>query len=175
MLVTLALPGAGAFMGIRRMVLTNFSANPAEPSSGMTSGRAELWRGTLEAIGRHPWFGHGEGQLWHVVPAAKTFEVAHPHNIVLQILFAWGVVGALCVAVLAIPFALRVTRNAQARGGEWLPPLMAMLVLVPYALVDGTLFHVHAASLFAACAGLAAVGAANKTMVTPARFEHAAS
>lgn len=174
-LAALALPGAGSFMGIRRMLLTNFSADAAVPSSGVTSGRAELWRGTLEAIARQPWFGHGEGQLWQVVPAARTFDVAHPHNVVLQILFAWGLIGALCVAVLTVPFALRIIRNAQARGGEWLPPLMAMLVLVPYALIDGTLFHVHAVSLFAACAGLAAVGAANGKMVTPARFEHAAS
>lgn len=174
-LAALALPGSGAFMGVRRMFLTNFSADAAVPSSGVTSGRAELWSGTLEAIGRHPWFGYGEGQVWYVVPAAKTFQVAHPHNVLLQVLLAWGVIGALCVAILAVPFALKVTRNVRARSGEWLPPMIAMLVLAAYSMVDGTLFHVLATSLFAACAGLVAVGAANGRMVTPARFEHAAS
>jgi hypothetical protein len=119
-----------------------------------TSGRIELWRVALNAISERPLFGYGEGQLAAVTPRQEH----EPHNAVVQMLLAWGVVGAGCVLVLAFQFARGTVRGVRALGDEWLPPFLAMLVLVAYSAHDGTLFLPFPLCIFATSAGLVAHG-----------------
>jgi O-antigen ligase len=121
-------------------------------SGDVTSDRDNLWRATIQAIAERPLFGHGEGQLPLVTPRLER----HPHNSVLQVLVAWGMVGAACLLVLGLVFAGHVVGNVRANGGEWLPPCLALMVLVAYSAFDGTLFFPFPVSLAAAFAGLAA-------------------
>jgi O-antigen ligase len=128
------------------------------PQSGdFTSGRTLLWLQTLDAISERPWFGYGDGQLSQVVAFARDGSLAQPHNIGLQIIFAWGLIGTSCVLVLAIPFAIRATRSVRFSGGEWLPSFLGMIVLIVYSGFDGTLFYPLTLAIFAACAGHVAV------------------
>lgn len=134
--------------GLGRAVAATTGGAPA-------SGRTILWLSTIGAIWERPLFGHGEAQLAFVM---KGENPEHPHNFLLQVLLAWGVIGALCIAILAIPFALHTVRGVRRLGGEWLPPFLAMLVLLAYSAYDGTLYHPLSLSIFATCAGLVARG-----------------
>ncbi|GEO16340.1 O-antigen ligase family protein [Microvirga aerophila] len=116
--------------------------------------RIKVWELALDAISERPLFGYGEGQLAAVTPRPEH----EPHNALVQLLLAWGVVGTGCVLVLAFQFARGIVRGVRALGGEWLPPLLAMMVLVAYSVHDGTLFLPLSLSIFAACVGLVARG-----------------
>jgi O-antigen ligase len=143
------------FSGFRRMFM-GADGEAFQPNSDLTSGRADLWISTWQTILQRPLFGHGEGQTGYVVPLGQEMDIFHPHNLVLQVLLAWGVMGALLLLYLALPIARAALENARARK-ECVPPFAAMLVILLYSAIDGTLFHVHAVALFAACVGMIAL------------------
>lgn len=117
-----------------------------------TSGRTGLWLETIHAIAERPLFGYGEGQLSSVT----SNEVLHPHNVLVQVPLAWGVVDSVCILVLGLYLAKHVIVTVRANSGEWLPPCMALMVLVAYSAHDGSLFFPFSVSLAASCAALAA-------------------
>jgi O-antigen ligase len=141
------------FAGFWRMFTTSVQ-DPSLPNSDLTSGRTDLWSSTWQTILQRPLFGYGEGQTAYVVPVGQEMVVFHPHNLLLQVLLAWGLTGTLLLIYLALPIARRALNNARQGRSECIPPFVAMLVLLLYSAVDGTLFHVHAVSIFAACAGM---------------------
>lgn len=112
------------------------------------NGRVGIWRTTIDLISRRPIFGYGEGQTQYFVHVPWTM---HPHNIVLQILLAWGVAG------LGIILGLSwwVVRNLRGRlDNDNLPLVVGALVLLFYSMIDGAIYNVHTAALFAALLGL---------------------
>jgi len=122
-------------------------------STDVTTGRLEMWSRVVGAIERRPAFGYGEGQMTTV---AHFGAMAQPHNIVLQLLLAWGVTGLACALVLAFYF-LRVALPALRKDeAAVLPPLLAMSALVVLSMLDAALYHVLPLSIFAACAGMIA-------------------
>ena len=112
------------------------------------NGRIGLWMATAELISKRPLFGYGEGQTQHYVPIPWT---AHPHDIFLQILLAWGVVGLILCLGLAY-WAVMRARNRINRSTLTLA--VGILVLLFYSLIDGALYNVHTTALFAAMMGL---------------------
>ena len=124
-------------------------------SGDMLTGRMTLWGLVLDAIRHQPLFGYGEGQMKAV---AEFGRMAQPHNLVLQILLAWGIAGMLCALVLAFYFlrlAVPAVRDDPARV---LPPLLAMTALLGLSMLDAALYHILPLSIFAACAGMIAAG-----------------
>jgi O-antigen ligase len=150
-----ALPAPGPNMGAERIVAATVRTADA------TTGRTGLWANVARAVAKRPVFGHGEGQMPYV---AKFYTAFHPHNVVLQLLLAWGMVGLTCAVILAFYFAQASIRLVRSGADELLPPFLAMVALAVPALVDGSLFHLLPVSIFAACAGM--VGA---RMPRPAR------
>jgi O-antigen ligase len=78
------------------------------------------------------------------------------HEIFLQILLAWGVVGLACVAILAVWFLKRSLPAVRSSEVDLLSPMLAMFALATMSLFDGSLFHVLPVSIFAGCAGIIA-------------------
>lgn len=114
------------------------------------SGRIEVWRATIDLIQARPWFGHGDGQFKLLI--GGSLNIAQPHNIALQFLHAWGIVGTLLCLVLVTRIApgfLRpsTTDNAGFRCGA--------LVLAAYSFIDGALFYNQSLALFALCCAAA--------------------
>jgi O-antigen ligase len=125
------------------------SRGPAQIVRFDSTGRVELWQATLTKVLERPLFGWGEGQFVH---RWGNFSVAQPHNIVLQLLYVWGVVGTLLCAALAVwmtPLFLK------CRTIETAPFRCAALILVAYSFIDGALFYVQSTSLFALCCAAA--------------------
>jgi O-antigen ligase len=73
-----------------------------------STGRFDLWQYAIREILERPWLGHGEGQFQFLHPG---YTVVQSHNVVLQVLYTWGFVGALLCLGLAIWVALRYLRE----------------------------------------------------------------
>lgn len=141
----LPVPPSG-LMGVVRTVT-------ATTQHEVTTGRVLMWRGALGAIWQHPLFGYGEGQMHQVAP---FYDMIQPHNILLQVLLAWGAAGLLCMLVLGYSFAVRAVPAVKGQEQSSTPPFVAMLALLALSLVDGPFFYVLPISIFAACAGMIA-------------------
>ena len=104
------------------------------------AGRGVLWEQTIAAIPDRLWFGHGEAQLRLALPAARELY-NHPHNLFLQLLFQWGVVGSLaCVAFFGRLIWVSLPR-ILARQPVTLPAVAVGTGLVAVAMVDGPFFY----------------------------------
>ncbi|MBA3677108.1 MAG: O-antigen ligase family protein [Sphingosinicella sp.] len=176
--------GAAALAGF---LLSSFFPQPAANMSlhrtgDLTSGRTRLWSETWAAIRERPFFGYGEGQVTEVIQSPDFSGVTHPHNLALQTLLAWGVVGTILLLPIAVKLGRCVVRDARTDDGETLPFVMGMIVILLYSSVDGTLFHVQSTCLFATFAGAALSckerapsnnqrRKADKIVVTPTGFE----
>lgn len=115
------------------------------------AGRIEIWARTWEHFRLRPWFGWGEGQVPGVFRGEPVI-FGQPHNIVLQVLHAWGVAGTLLCLLLA---AWVAPRFLKARGEQAAPFRCGVLILVAYSLVDGTLYYVQSLSFFVLCCAIA--------------------
>lgn len=119
-----------------------------------SNGRIALWHKAVEGIAQRPWFGWGEAQYNYII---LPLNFAQPHNVVLQILFAWGIVGASLIAWLASWLARRIRIATNRRNA---PVLFAALNILALSLIDGSLYHVQSTSLFVFCVAMLAVGQA---------------
>src|SRR5690606_22204628 len=99
------------------------------------SGRIEVWRATIELIQARPLFGHGDGQFSLMV--GERLLIAQPHNIILQLLHAWGILGVLACLALVIRMAPAFLRPGTLDGVGF---RCAALVLAAYSFIDGSLF-----------------------------------
>jgi hypothetical protein len=140
-------PAPGPLMGVDRMVTQTVQ------SGEVTTGRTTMWLQTVDAVGRRPLFGYGEAQMPTVSPFDGLFQ---PHQVLLQVALAWGLVGLACAAVLAIWFLMRSLAVVRDSDGELLAPFLAMLVISTIAMFDNSLFNAVSVSIFAACAGIIA-------------------
>lgn len=139
------LPAPAPNMGSARIVASTVQAKDR------TTGRAAFWPQVAKAVAERPVFGHGEGQMLYV---ARVASLRHPHNVVLQVLLAWGVVGLAAIAILAFYFARATLHLVGSGADELVPAFVAMTALAVPSLIDGSLFHVLPVSIFAACAGM---------------------
>jgi O-antigen ligase len=157
-----SLRAAGLTIGAALVGLALAAALPSisgEPLSrfGMLdgNGRVEIWAAAVEAISARPWFGYGEGHLYHAHWAGRDGRVVHTHNLVLQVLLAWGLFGAALLALLGFMLGRVVVREGKS-DPSLMPVLAAAIVLAANSLVDGTLYHIYPTSIFAIGIGLAA-------------------
>jgi len=143
------LPVPASNMGVVRAVTATTE------SDDVGTGRTQLWHLVIHAIERRPLFGYGEGQMAVV---AHFGRMAQPHNLVLQLLLAWGLVGLICAVILAFWFLRRAIPAVRAEERDLLGPALAMGGLLALSMIDAALYHVLPISIFAACAGMVASG-----------------
>jgi O-antigen ligase len=136
-------PPAANF-GLLRML----ASGSEKTADAMTSGRVDLWGGSFKALLASPVFGHGEGQFITVVPAAEGI-FHHPHNMVLQALVQWGVVGTLIFVALAGVLWWGLFRGTRIAGARVVPAFLAVNAFAIYAMFDGVLFFVYPTMILA--------------------------
>lgn len=119
----------------------------AMPGEEYTSGRADIWRQTAAAIPQHPWFGYGEAQFRKVIPASLDV-LNHPHNLFLQLLMQWGVIGTgLLVAILA-RLGWQTRRLFKSPTAQTYPCVAVIAGLLAVSMVDGPFFYALPTVLF---------------------------
>ncbi|UIP06369.1 O-antigen ligase family protein [Erythrobacter sp. SDW2] len=117
------------------------------PGEEYTTGRAEMWRQTAAAIPEHPWFGYGEAQFRKAIPAARGFS-NHPHNLILQLLLQWGVIGTGLLAAILARLAWKA-RSLLKSPTELTYPCVALITgLLAVSMVDGPFFYALPTVLF---------------------------
>lgn len=111
-------------------------------ADAISSGRLTLWNAALRKGMEHPLTGFGEGQFHALIPEAQRSGVHHPHNIVVQIFFQWGLIGLVCCAALGAGLWLRL-HKATRQAPELLPGMLVVNMLLFYALYDGVFFFAY--------------------------------
>jgi hypothetical protein len=81
---------------------------------------------------------------------APYSTMVQPHDSILQVTLAWGIVGLLCVLTLAIAFAHRAIPAVRDDQDALTPVFMAMTTLAILSLYDGALYYALPMSIFAA-------------------------
>ena len=144
-LLSMPLPQPIAIFGVDRMMDSLKASTP----EAMSAFRLSMWEGAWQAFLVRPWFGYGEGQFGNVVPQPQGIYL-HPHNVALQSLFQWGLIGTVLLLGLAAVAARHV--RSVVRRNSAAPILPAFLVcagLFVFSLYDGALFHVYPVMMFA--------------------------
>ena len=105
----------------------------------LSPGRIELWTQAIRMIGEHPWFGLGENQFRFALIGPDLY-FNQPHNILLQLLVQWGVIGTalLFIWIGNVVVALRV--EELRKRPQFLAATGALSCLLLQALIDGPFF-----------------------------------
>ena len=154
--------------GFRRMVSSVSEAHNTDPSSG----RLRMWDGAWHAVLRRPLLGYGEGQFGRVVPQIQGIYL-HPHDLILQLLFQWGVIGTAVVGALGFLAIRSLHEKGVTDDPRAMPAVLVVIALLAYSMYDGTLFHAYPTMMFsfalAAALGLAPqeLGVDNDPVATP--------
>lgn len=126
----------------------------AEEASGppvanyVMNGRIALWRAVLGVL--------AENWLWGVGPTAlqglglgEAFQrINHPHNVLLQVLVQWGVVGTGLICLIAGTCLARV-RLGGAEGARDAAPAVAVLACMSlHGLVSSGFYYPFSAVIF---------------------------
>ena len=102
------------------------------------SDRLLLWRLGLERWADSPLLGWGTGSFhWEV---DSGFPHTQPHNVIVQFLLNWGIVGAI-PAFWLIARAIRTAHNSALAFPEMLPLLGMAYALLVQSLLEGMLHY----------------------------------
>ncbi len=117
---------------------------------GTGEGRMELWKAATDTIADRPLLGHGFAQTYVIVDLPRP--KIHAHNIVVETLLAWGVIGTACAGFLVLWLWFKgFKRLRQADMVERIPAFYAINVLLLYAWVDGTYYYYQSLIPLAIC------------------------
>jgi O-antigen ligase len=97
-----------------------------------------IWKKTIGMIGNSPFFGYGAGMYLTLIKSRSGYSYNHPHNLILQILFQWGILGAIGVFSLMVMIWLKLVQVAMSEGVITAPALLVLNDLLAYSLFDGT-------------------------------------
>jgi O-antigen ligase len=146
--VAAALPVPHYLYGIDRLFGSAVTANDV---NSFSSGRVLLWTETIEKIVIRPAIGWGIDQFRFAGPEA-TLGLRHPHQSILQLLFATGAVGALALVLIAIPLLrclpITVASSSQTAAGSYLVAGTA------YGLYDGFFYYAYPVMVYLAAIAL---------------------
>lgn len=127
-------PGLGWLSALMR-------SDSASSVNELSTNRLIIWAYLWDFIVQRPWFGWG-GEAFHAV---SDYNVNQAHNLVLQLLLEWGVVGSVVIGGPLLVLAVRggwCYRVVMARGGGVMGLGGGLVVaLLLLSLVDGVFYH----------------------------------
>ena len=111
------LPSVHPSYGMERILNRSL---PASNNDDLSSGRTQMWINTADKIGQRPLMGWGIDQFSRRGPTV-TLGFKQPHNMVLQLLFSTGLLGAIAACFIIIPMALtqRPERSKPYQRAAW--------------------------------------------------------
>ncbi len=127
----------------------------APPDQNSVSHRTEIWADTLEKVIERPIIGHGQSN-WSKQVESSRGQHAHPHNLVMQVLYDWGLVGALALLALGLMALWRVRRWVAHRRDLALPAIGGIACLLVMSMADGPFFFAFPQFVVAVCVAVLA-------------------
>ena len=114
-----------------------------------TSGRIELWKYTINKYFENPILGKGPGSFFimsfiDVIYNDHPFEKApsQPHNMILQFLIEWGIIGTSIILILLIKILIKSLEILiKYKKLILLIPGLTLIKLTIHGMIDGTFFH----------------------------------
>lgn len=107
------------------------------------TGRTQLWKHVLNAVGQRPLLGYGWGSAWLDESAVQIdisskagFRVYHAHNSVLDLLLQVGIIGLVIFAVSLFQTLRATCRDVLSGTGRATPGALALPLL--FAMVLGS-------------------------------------
>ncbi len=110
----------------------------------ISSGRLVMWKDAAQMIVQKP-LGHGSDQFKYSAKSAKGAS-RHPHNLLLQIFFEWGLIGGATFLFL-IAMIVRTIVHEFIAGRSKAIFLLPTIAASIFALMDGLLFYALPISL----------------------------
>ncbi|PCJ77000.1 MAG: hypothetical protein COA53_01980 [Rhodobacteraceae bacterium] len=142
---------SGAYGLLRRF---NATANTGTLND-ISSDRITLWSDAYSIFLDRPIFGHGMLQYSHVTTLIRADAPIQVHNIILESLVAFGLVGTVALAFLLgkiwVSAAIRLHRGDNL---STLPVFLIATSLLVHGLVSGTYYHIHSVLIIAISLGL---------------------
>ena len=138
-LLAACLPVAHYELGLGRLLGSSAAVTNAY---AFTSARTELWAASLDAWRARPWLGLGPDAAQFVV---APFGHVQPHNVVVQGLLEWGVLGTVPALLLLGLLLLRAVRSTVAERDGALRAARAvstafLVGTTASGLLDGTFY-----------------------------------
>ena len=112
----------------------------ADGLNDFSSNRIAVWRECFAVILEKPLMGYGPGQFKSQISSAGGW-LAQPHNLVLQMLFHWGIVGSLCLLGVVAGTLKPSLLGAVIRDRSAPPAILAFSGLIALSVIDGALFY----------------------------------
>jgi O-antigen ligase len=114
--------------------------------NGDYNGRINVWLHTLASIKESPWIGWGESQLR--LRLGDDFPFGQPHNIILQILHAWGLIGLGLIVYISLWIRVKFMDKLS---DDMLPFAFPTIILLLFSFIDGSLYYVNSVFIFVVC------------------------
>ncbi|APG62481.1 hypothetical protein LPB140_06420 [Sphingorhabdus lutea] len=114
---------------------------------GYSSGRTALWKDTIPYIEKRPLLGYGAHQFRAIVPEARGMS-RHPHNVILQALFEWGILGTIALFSLIIPMGWAILRRLFDDPIIYGPAAITISSMAAFSMIDGVFYYPLAIMLF---------------------------
>jgi O-antigen ligase len=125
----------------------------------LTTGRAEMWKLSINAMLESPWLGLGPFGYFFI---PERFYDDQPHNFIVQFLVEWGFLGSLPILLLLLLCAFYILKKLPAKirqhDNNFAIGSAIVLVLTLHGLTGGTYFKIQ--PLFCLATGFAAIIAA---------------
>jgi O-antigen ligase len=125
-----------------RPVFGRGAAAMTQTGAQMLNGRAEVWAFTGLAIQQNWLWGYGPAIMGQI-PEYQGPIFRHPHNIGLQLLLHWGVLGTLIVIATVLAFAANIWIAMRRQPSRALLALTVLATMCIHSLVDGGLYYTY--------------------------------
>ncbi|MEE9454557.1 MAG: O-antigen ligase family protein [Paracoccaceae bacterium] len=121
----------------------------------ITSSRLTIWSDAYEIFLARPFFGHGASQYKFLTTHADLNVHEHTHNILLELLISFGVVGTIALLYpLGRVWLFALLRSRNTVSASELPMFLVATTLLVHGLLSGTFYHIHSVFMIALSMGL---------------------
>ena len=150
--LSLFLPAPHDAYGLFKRIQTTVES---ETLSVASTGRMEMWADAITIFLERPFFGHGLVQYQHLTNILNPDTREHVHNILLESLISFGIVGT--TALIYLIGKILIASALELRAGKTdsdLPMFLISITLLTHGFVSGTYFHMHSMLTIAIALGL---------------------
>ncbi len=142
--------GLGALAGGILLLFPEIFPRTAHIGSSFES-RIGIWNNALEFIGQKPWFGRGFFTYWNeIANTTGNFIVKHSHNIAIDLILCFGIVGTAIIFILLFILVQRILlcRNFLKSGTVTALVLSVLTAMLIHSIIDMTMIWVQTSMLY---------------------------
>jgi hypothetical protein len=135
-MLSLPLPMPDTVFGLFRMINTTVGAG-----GDASSGRVEVWGYTIKEILKSPWIGYGSGRFTENMHRLYPIDLNHPHNVILQYIYDWGVIGGTAGLALLALLGYHIWQSSRQDLTLRFVAIAAYITMGTAAMIDSMLVY----------------------------------